>query len=81
MNQRRLKKADSLSTASFIINKKFGHTAQKRIIKYLKEKIRPAKDPRLFGKPLSGDLNGVWSYRVGDYRILATIEDENFILI
>jgi len=33
---------------------------------YLKEKIRPAEDPRLFGKPLSGDLNGVWRYRVGD---------------
>jgi len=61
--------------------KKLGHTAQKRIINYLKEKIRPAEDPRLFGKQLSGDLNGVWRYRVGDYRILATIEDENFIIL
>ena len=61
--------------------KKLGHTAQKRIINYLKEKIRPAEDPRLFGKPLSGDLNGVWRYRVGDYRILATIENENFIVL
>ena len=59
--------------------KKLGHTAQKRIINYLKEKIKSAEDPRLFGKPLSGDLNGVWRYRVGDYRILATIEDKNFI--
>lgn len=60
--------------------KKLGHTAQKRIINYLKEKIIPAEDPRLLGKPLTGDLNGIWRYRVGDYRILATIEDKHFII-
>jgi mRNA interferase RelE/StbE len=61
--------------------KKLGHTAQKRIINFLKEKIRLAENPRLLGKPLSGDLIGVWRYRVGDYRILAKIEDENFIIL
>jgi len=61
--------------------RKLGHTAQKRIIKYLKEKIMPADDPRIFGKSLSGDLNGIWRYRVGDYRILAKIENENFIVL
>ena len=61
--------------------KKLGHTAQKRIINYLKEKISPASNPRSFGKALSGDLNGIWRYRVGDYRILATIEDEIFVIL
>lgn len=32
--------------------KKLGHTAQKRIIKFLKEKIMPACNLRVFGKPL-----------------------------
>ncbi|MBA3535114.1 MAG: type II toxin-antitoxin system RelE/ParE family toxin [Tatlockia sp.] len=61
--------------------KKLGHTAQKQIIKFLREKILPATDPRSFGKPLSGDLSGIWRYRTGDYRILAQIEDNNFIIV
>ena len=61
--------------------RKLGHSAQQRIIKYLKEKIRPLENPRTLGKPLSGDLNGIWRYRVGDYRILAKIEDENCIIL
>ena len=31
-------------------------------------------DPWLAGKPLGGDLAGVWSMRVGSYRILYTVE-------
>lgn len=61
--------------------RKLGYTAQKRILAYLKEKIMPSDDPRSFGKPLSGDLIGLWRYRVGDYRILAKIEDDNFVIL
>lgn len=32
-------------------------------------------DPRTHGKPLKGKLKGVWRYRVGDYRLFATIEE------
>ena len=35
------------------------------------------RDLRKLGKPLSGDLTGIWRYRVGDYRILAKIEDDS----
>ena len=61
--------------------RKLGHSAQQRIIKYLKEKIIPAENPRILGKALSGDLGGIWRYRVGDYRVLAKIEDEHFIIL
>lgn len=61
--------------------KKLGHIAKKRILAYLKEKIMPSDDPRSFGKPLSGDLVGFWRYRVGDYRILAKIEDNHFVIL
>ena len=61
--------------------RKLGHSAQQRIIKYLKERIIPAENPRILGKPLSGNLSDVWRYRVGDYRILAKIEDEHFIIL
>lgn len=61
--------------------KRLGHTASKRIIKFLKEKIIPIKDPRSLGKPLSGDLSGLWRYRIGDYRVIAKIEKDNFVIL
>jgi mRNA interferase RelE/StbE len=61
--------------------RKLGHTAQKRILTYLKEKIMTSEDPRSLGKPLSGNLIGLWRYRVGDYRILAKIEDDSFVIL
>ncbi|PJE06491.1 type II toxin-antitoxin system RelE/ParE family toxin [Legionella sp.] len=61
--------------------KKLGHSAQKRVIKYLKEQVIPAEDPRSFGKPLSGNLSGLWRYRTGDYRIIAKIENDHFIIL
>ena len=61
--------------------KKLGHTAQKRVIKFLKEKIATEHDPRTHGKVLSGSLTGLWRYRVGDYRIIAKIEDDVFIVL
>lgn len=47
-----------------------------RIIEYLKSRVAKSDDPRLLGKALSGELAGVWRYRVGDYRIICKIEDE-----
>ena len=49
---------------------------QIRILRYLKTKVLVADDPRVFGKPLRGDMSGVWRYRVGDYRILCRIKDD-----
>lgn len=61
--------------------KKLGHTAQKKILKYIKEKILTSENPRLLGKSLSGKLSDIWRYRIGDYRLLAKIEDEHFVVL
>ena len=50
--------------------------AANRILKYLTERVAPADDPRRLGKALSGELGEYWRYRVGPYRVLATIEDD-----
>ena len=34
-----------------------------------------ADDPRLYGKPLTGNLKRLWRYRVGDYRLICNISD------
>lgn len=50
---------------------------QKRIKKYLDE----IEDPRSRGKALIGNLLGIWRYRVGDYRILCKIKNEELIIL
>lgn len=48
----------------------------RRVLRFLRERIAPLEDPRLVGEALKGDrLGGLWKYRVGDYRIVAAIED------
>lgn len=65
----------------------FTESAVKQLKKLDKQTVRVIKnwviknlvntpDPRLHGKALKGNLKGVWRYRVGDYRLFASIEEE-----
>jgi len=49
---------------------------QKRIVRFLQERISGEGDPRQYGKILTGDKAGLWRYRMGDYRVVCRI-DEN----
>jgi mRNA interferase RelE/StbE len=51
-----------------------------RIKEYLAQ-ICDLEDPRSRGKALTGNLSGYWRYRVGSYRILMTVHDDEFVLI
>jgi mRNA interferase RelE/StbE len=55
--------------------------AQRQILRYLRERIATDEDPRRFGHALARDLKGLWRYRVGDFRIVASIEDERFVVL
>jgi mRNA interferase RelE/StbE len=46
----------------------------RRIGRFLKEKLARLEDPRSAGKALVGPLD-LWRYRVGDYRLVVSIED------
>ena len=49
----------------------------KRILKFLNERLARLEDPRSLGESLRGPIWGeYWKYRVGDYRIIAHIEDQ-----
>ena len=61
--------------------RKLGKEAQQLILRYLRTRIATAHDPRRFGKPLLGDLKGLWRYRVGGYRIVARIEDDRLVVL
>lgn len=43
--------------------------------------IAKLEDPRSRGKALTGNLAGVWRYRIGDYRILCDIEDGRLVIL
>ena len=48
----------------------------RRILAFLHGRIAPLDDPRSIGEALKGSkLGDFWKYRVGDYRIIASIED------
>jgi mRNA interferase RelE/StbE len=55
--------------------------AAQRILRYLRQRIAGSQDPRRFGHALTGDLKGLWRYRVADYRIVASIEDDRFVVL
>jgi len=61
--------------------RKLGTEANRLILKYLRERIATADDPRRFGHALTRDLKGLWRYRVGDFRIVASIEDDRFVVL
>jgi mRNA interferase RelE/StbE len=61
--------------------RKLGAVAERVILRYLRERIATAEDPRRFGKSLTGDLKGLWRYRVGNYRMVASIEDDRFVVL
>jgi mRNA interferase RelE/StbE len=48
----------------------------KRILRFLYGRVAALDDPRSIGDALKGSrLGELWKYRVGDYRIIADIED------
>lgn len=48
---------------------------RQRILRFLRERVAPLANPRDLGEALAGPLSGFWKYRVGDYRVIAKIED------
>ena len=48
-----------------------------RILAFLNSRIAILDDPRCVGEALKGSkLGDFWKYRIGDYRVIAKIEDE-----
>ena len=48
----------------------------RRILAFLNKKLLNVQDPRSLGEALRGSrLGNLWKYRVGDYRVIANIED------
>jgi mRNA interferase RelE/StbE len=56
---------------------KLGHDAARRILSFLHDRVASLDDPRSVGEALKGSkLGDFWKYCVGDYRVIAHIEDD-----
>ena len=61
--------------------KKLGTAEAARIIATLEDRIAQLDDPRTLGSALTGDLGGLWRWRIGDYRVIARIADQRVTIL
>ena len=53
---------------------------RKTILSWIKKHLYETTNPRQYGEGLTANHSGEWRYRVGNYRILATIYDDGIII-
>lgn len=51
------------------------------IIGWIEKNLEGCDNPRQHGKGLLGDKSGQWRYRVGDYRLICEIQDDEIIIL
>ena len=56
------------------------HTAS-IILGWIRKNLEGCEDPRQHGKGLTANRSGQWRYRVGDYRLLAEIQEDKVIIL
>lgn len=61
--------------------RKLDKPVQRRLLDFLEHRVLASGDPRRFGKALHGNKSELWSYRVGDYRIICLIEDRRLVVV
>ena len=60
---------------------KLGHESKKMIQDYLNNRLLSLDNPRTVGKPLTGNLKGLWRYRINKFRIICDIQDDKLVIL
>lgn len=60
--------------------RKVGRSDQARIVAFLERRLALRENPREIGEALAGELSGYWKYRVGDWRLVARIDDGRIVI-
>ena len=69
------------SKTAMNIIKKMDSSTSKLVRTWIEKNLINTENPRIKGKALTSDLKGLWRYRVGDYRILADIQDDKIVIL
>ena len=51
------------------------------IIKWVEKNLQGCENPRVHGKGLTANRSGQWRYRVGDFRLICEIQDNQLIIL
>ena len=61
--------------------KKLDKSVQKTVNKWIQAHIVDTENPYASGKALVGNLKGYWRYRIGSYRLLVKINDDELMIV
>lgn len=61
--------------------RKLDHSVLVMINAWIEKNLIGTSNPRAHGKGLTANLSGFWRYRVGNYRILAEIQDDKVVIL
>ena len=61
--------------------KNLDKSVQKIVFKYINNRLIDTENPRAYGKPLKANLKGYWRYRIGNYRMITEIRDEELVIV
>lgn len=61
--------------------KKMDRQTAKMLLAWIRKNFEGCTDPRQHGKCLTANRSGQWRYRVGDYRIIADIQDDKIVIL
>lgn len=56
------------------------HTAA-LLLGWIHKNLEGCENPRQHGKGFTANHSGEWRYRVGDYRLIADIQDERVVIL
>lgn len=61
--------------------KKLDRSISELILRWVHKNLDGCLNPRQHGKALTANHAGQWRYRVGDYRLIAEINDEEIVIL
>ena len=60
---------------------KFDRNTRKLLYDYINKNLKNTDNPKLYGKALTGNLKGLWRYKIMDYRLIVDIQDEKLVIV
>lgn len=61
--------------------KKMDKYTRQMIYSWIEKNLVGCENPREHGKALTANRQGQWRYRIGDYRLICQIEDDELIIL
>lgn len=61
--------------------RKLDRYTQKMLKSWIEKNLIGCENPRNHGKGLVSNISGQWRYRIGDYRLICQIQDNELVIL